>query len=141
MGWMKHVMQQVLDKGRVYIEESTIDLWVLQHGWDFPVRYMAVSAASGMVSVATITPKTAWRLLRMARHPQRVEAEEACDYGKGIKATQRTLEDALEMIGYPATLPEFYLARSWEEAKRTPVPAYPLSGGGDSALPRPGTSG
>jgi hypothetical protein len=141
MSWMKNVMQQVASKGRIYIEDATVDLWVLQHGWDFPVRYMPVATATGTTSVATITPKTAWRLLRLARHPDRVGAEEAFDYGKGIKATKQTLEDALELLDYPATLPEFFLARSWDEAKTAPCPPPSLSGGGPFGSTRGGNRG
>jgi hypothetical protein len=131
MGWMKHMMQQVTDRGRIYVEESTIDMWVLQHGWDFPVRYMAIACATGTTTVATITPKRAWRLLRLARHPRRVAGEEAFDYGKGIKATRLLLEDALELLDYPSTQPEFYMAKTWDEAKRAPLP-YPTTRGGQT---------
>ena len=141
MGWMKNMMIDVASKGRIYVEESTIDQWVLQHGWDFPVRYMVVATATGATTVPTITPKTAWRLLRRARHPSRVAAEDAFDYGKGIAATKRTLEDALEMLDYPATLPEFFLARSWEEAKTVPYTPPYLSGDGSFGPSREGNRG
>jgi hypothetical protein len=128
MGWMKHVMQQVLERGRIYIEEPMIDLLVLQHGWDFAVRYMPVATATGMVAIATITPKTAWRLLRLARHPTRRAAEEAFDYGRGIKATTTFLEDALEQLGYQVTSSAFQNAKTWGQAKT--APPRPPSGRG-----------
>lgn len=130
MGWMKNVMQQVADKGRIYVDEPTVDLWVLQHGWDFSVRYMAVQAATGRVTVPTITPRTAWKLLRVSRH-----LHGQLGMG-GIEAARRFLHGALEDLGYPATLPEFFLARSWEEAKQAPPTNPSLSGGGSFGLTR-----
>ena len=129
MGWMKFVAEQVRDRGRIYMDEPTIDLWVLQHGWDFPVRYMAVAAATGSVAVPTITAKTAWRLLRLARHQERLKVEHAFDYGKGITATTRLLVDGLRDLGYDTESNDFTKGHTWGQAqlaKTTP----PLGSGG-----------
>ena len=135
MGWMKFVAEQVRDRGRIYMDEPTIDLWVLQHGWDFPVRYMAVQAATGRVTVPAITPRTAWNLLRMSRHLQGQTGM------GGIEAARRFLQDALEDLDYPATLPEFIMAGSWGEAKTAPPPTPPRRGGCPKQAPAGGYPG
>ena len=59
----------------------------------------------------------------------------------GIEAARRFLQDALEDLDYPATLPEFIMAGSWPEAKRAPHPDSLGMGGGKTRVLREGNPG